>query len=133
MCPCRVYQPSSAVGTAWVWLARTSEPPCFSVMPMPASAPVFSGAGRTPGSYDRAASSGVHSWAIASSARSAGTAAYVIEMGQPWPGSVCDHARKPAARRRWACASPASCCSHGAAWRPWPTARSISQCHDGWK
>ena len=29
--------------------------------------------------------------------------------------------------------APSACCSHGAAWRPWPTARSISQCHDGWK
>ena len=41
--PCRVYQPSSAVGSARVWLARTSEPPCFSVIPIPASAPTFSG------------------------------------------------------------------------------------------
>ena len=66
------------------------------------------------------ASSGVHSLASASSARSAGTAAYVIEIGQPWPGSVCDQARKPAARRTCACGSPASCCSHGAACSPWP-------------
>ena len=39
--------------------------------------------GRSPKSYDGAASLGVHSFAIASSARSAGTAAYVIEIGQP--------------------------------------------------
>ena len=32
-------------GRATVVLARTSEPPCFSVMPMPASAPGFCGAG----------------------------------------------------------------------------------------
>ena len=32
-------------GRATVVLARTSEPPCFSVMPMPASAPAFSLAG----------------------------------------------------------------------------------------
>ena len=76
------------------------------------------------------ASSGVHSLAIASSARSAGIAAYVIEIGQPCPGSVCDQAMKPAARRTCACGESDS---HGAAARPCPTARSISQCHDGWK
>ena len=41
--PCRVYPPSSAVGRGPVTLARTSEPPCFSVMPIPASAPRFCG------------------------------------------------------------------------------------------
>ena len=82
-----------------------------------------------PGSYVVAASAGVHSLASASSVRSAGTAAYVIEIGQPWPGSVCDQAMKPAARRTWACAESDS---QGAAWRPCPTARPISQCHDGW-
>jgi len=48
----------------------------------------------------------------------AGTAAYVMEMGQPWPGSVCDQAKKPAARRTCACCAPAACCSHGAACSP---------------
>ena len=76
------------------------------------------------------ASSGVHSFAIASSTRSAGIAAYVIEIGQPCPGSVCDQAMKPAARRTCACGESDS---QGAAARPCPTARSISQCHDGWK
>ena len=76
------------------------------------------------------ARSGVHSLAIASSVRSAGTAAYVIEIGQPWPGSVCDQAMNPAARRTWACGESDS---HGVAASPCPTARSISQCHDGWK
>ena len=56
--------------------------------------------------------------AIASSARSAGTAAYVIEIGQPCPGSVWDQAKKPAARRTCACGSPAALCSHGAACEP---------------
>ena len=36
---------------ARVVLARTSEPPCFSVIAMPKSAPVFSAAGRMRGSY----------------------------------------------------------------------------------
>ena len=68
---------------------------------------------------------------MASSARSAGTAAYVIEIGQPWPGSVCDQAKKPAARRTCGCGSPSD--SQAAAASPWPMPRSISQCHDGWK
>ena len=38
-------------GAAVVVLARTSEPPCFSVMAMPHVAPVFSPAGRSAGSY----------------------------------------------------------------------------------
>ena len=53
-----------------------------------------------------------------------------MEIGQPWPGSVCDHAMKPAARRTWACGESDS---QGVAARPCPIARSISQCHDGWK
>ena len=73
--PCSVYAPSDPVGRARVTLARTSEPPCFSVIPMPARAPALSTAGRRPGSYVVAASSGVHSLATAGSARSAGTAA----------------------------------------------------------
>ncbi len=128
--PCRVYSPSAADGRASVTFARTSDPPCFSVIPMPASAPRFSASGRRPGSYVVDASSGVHSFAIASSTRSAGMAAYVIEIGQPCPGSVCDQAMKPAARRTCACGDSDS---QGAAARPCPTARSISQCHDGWK
>ena len=120
------------MGRASVTLARTSEPPCFSVIPMPHSAPRFSLTGRSPGSYVVEASSGVHSLASASSTRSAGIAAYVIEIGQPWPGSVCDQARNPAARRRCASGSPSACRSHGVAASPWPTARSISQCQAGW-
>jgi len=64
------------------------------------------------------ASSGVHSSAIAAelgSARSAGTAAYVMEIGQPCPGSVWDQAMKPAARRTWAWGESDS---HGAAASP---------------
>ena len=113
--PCSVYSPSTWVSLASVTLARTSEPPCFSVMPMPASAPAFSATGRIPGSYVVAASAGVHSLASVSSTRNAGTAAYVIEIGQPWPGSVWDQAKKPAARRTWACGSSEV---QGAACRP---------------
>jgi hypothetical protein len=38
LCPVSSYQPSPA-GSARVVLARTSEPPCFSVMAIPHSAP----------------------------------------------------------------------------------------------
>ena len=72
LCPRRVYSPSTEVGVASVTFARTSEPPCFSVMPMPASAPRFSPSGTSRGSYVVEASAGVHSLAIASSTRSAG-------------------------------------------------------------
>src|SRR5690606_34694817 len=39
-----------AIGSARVVLERTSEPPCFSVMPMPISAPVFCPTGLLAGS-----------------------------------------------------------------------------------
>ena len=38
------------VGRASVTLARTSEPPCFSVMPIPASTPALDDGTRRPGS-----------------------------------------------------------------------------------
>ena len=50
LCPCSVYSPSTDVRRASVTLARTSEPPCFSVIPMPASAPSLVDGARTPGS-----------------------------------------------------------------------------------
>ena len=47
--PVRMYSapgpPAPLAGTARVVLARTSVPPCFSVMPMPSVTPVFSTAG----------------------------------------------------------------------------------------
>ena len=45
--PRSVYTPGSAVGVAVVVLARTSEPPCFSVIAMPHLALPFSAAGRS--------------------------------------------------------------------------------------
>ena len=48
----------SATGTAWVVLARTSDPPCFSVIDIPAVMPALvAGTART-GSYSRLVSSG---------------------------------------------------------------------------
>ncbi len=47
LCPVSVYAPASASGRASVVFARTSLPPCFSVMAMPKSAPDFRAAGRS--------------------------------------------------------------------------------------
>src|SRR5690606_24525732 len=88
--PRSTYSPSTPVGVASVTFARTSDPPCFSVIPIPASSPDLSAGGVRPKSYVVAASPGTHSFACSSSTRSAGTAAYVIDSGQPLPGSTCD-------------------------------------------
>jgi len=50
LCPtsCQASPPGS--GVAVVALPRTSEPPCFSVMPMPRVSPAFSAIGRSRGS-----------------------------------------------------------------------------------
>ena len=42
--------PSAGTGSARVVFARTSEPPCFSVMAMPASRPALPSGARSPGS-----------------------------------------------------------------------------------
>ena len=49
LCPVSRYSPAPA-GTARVVFARTSEPPCFSVMAIPASRPALVAGGRRPGS-----------------------------------------------------------------------------------
>ena len=49
LCPVTRYQ-SPTSGVAVVVLVRTSEPPCFSVMPMPMRAPSFFEAGSKRGS-----------------------------------------------------------------------------------
>src|SRR5256885_3113216 len=57
LCPNRLYVPSAS-GVAVVVLARTSEPPCFSVMDMPAIRPRLVDGTRRPKSYTGEASSG---------------------------------------------------------------------------
>ena len=47
---CSAPAPERPTGSARVVLARTSEPPCFSVMAMPISTPRFSAGGLSPGS-----------------------------------------------------------------------------------
>src|SRR4051812_2867527 len=82
LCPVSEYSPSMPRGTATVVLARTSEPPCFSVIAIPHVAPSLSG--RSDPSYDRDTNRGTHSESF-----SAGTAANVIVIGQQNPASAC--------------------------------------------
>jgi hypothetical protein len=57
-----------------VVFARTSEPPCFSVSPMPISTPFFCVAGMKRLSYSRESISGIQSRAISGTCLSTGTA-----------------------------------------------------------
>src|SRR6185503_1245923 len=84
------------IDTASVVFARTSEPPCFSVMAMPNSAEVLPAA-RVP-SYSRLNSRGFHRCARAGEPASAGTTELVIEIGQAWPGSTWANNMNVAAR-----------------------------------
>ena len=74
LCP-RSSQVPSPPAVAVVVLARTSEPPCFSVIPMPASSPRLVAGARSPKSYARLVSSGSYRAARSGAARRAGTAA----------------------------------------------------------
>ena len=92
LCPRSRYSapgPPPSTGVAVVVLARTSEPPCFSVIAMPHSALAFPPARSSSGSYVVAVSRGTHSAARSGWVRSAGTAAKVIVIGQPKPASAC--------------------------------------------
>ena len=86
LCPVRCQACPS--GSALVALARRSEPPCFSVIAMPSVAAALPATGAGAGSWARAVSRGRHSAESAASASSAGTAAWVIVMGQQTPGST---------------------------------------------
>ena len=67
LCPVSRYPPSA--GSARVVLARTSEPPCFSVIAIPTSALFFCAAGKRRGSYSPLATRGSHSRASAGVAK----------------------------------------------------------------
>jgi hypothetical protein len=76
LCPTSRYSspgPPPLVGIARVVLARTSEPPCFSVMAMPAMAPCLPTTGMGDRSYVREVSLGSHTAASSGWARRAGT------------------------------------------------------------
>ena len=87
---------------AVVVLARTSEPPCFSVIAMPKITPSLVAGSRSSGSYTVESSFGSHSAASSGLSRSEGTTACAIEMGQPWPDSIWETIMKPAARSTFA-------------------------------
>ena len=75
--------------------ARTSEPPCFSVMAMPIVSPAFWLSGTLRGSYTGAVIFGNQASASAGVVRRAGTAANVIVIGQMCPASawLCRYTR----------------------------------------
>src|SRR5258708_30370342 len=83
---------------ARVVLARTSDPPCFSVIPMPSSTPDFSGAGAKRGSYWEERILGSHSRTRSGSARSAAMQEKVMEIGHVCPASFCAVNMSKAAR-----------------------------------
>ena len=85
-----------------VVLARTSEPPCFSVMAIPNSTPDLVAGSRSSGSYTVDSSAGSHSAASSGLNRSDGTTACVIDSGHPWPASICDTSMNPTARSTFA-------------------------------
>lgn len=94
--PTSVYSPPGpppSTGVARVVLARTSEPPCFSVMDMPIVAPVFSVTGMSRESYDADVSGATHCSARSGWFCSAGTHANVMLMGHDTPGSACAQPR----------------------------------------
>src|SRR5699024_2774270 len=99
--PCSPAPPGASpgvTGSATVVLARTSEPPCFSVMAMPNSTPDLVAGSRSCGSYSRDSSAGSHSAASPGLMRSDGTTACVMDSGQPCPASICETSMNPAAR-----------------------------------
>jgi hypothetical protein len=75
--------------SALVVLARTSVPPCFSVMPMPSVSPVFSTGGLLLWSYLRVVTRGAHSRKSCGVAISAASDALVMVIGQRCPVSSC--------------------------------------------
>ena len=107
LCPVTRYSRDPPMRSARVTFARTSDPPCFSVMPMPTSTPDFSSAGANFRSYTRERMRGSHSRASSGSAFSAATAENVIEIGHVCPASFCAVIIINAARAK--CAPPDSC------------------------
>ena len=103
-------------GRAVVSFARTSEPPWRSVIAIPQSAspPV---------------SRGIHSAARSGCVRSAGTAAKVIESGQPTPASTWPSSMKSAAR---ATCAPGRSSTHGSECTRASSPSRSSESQAGW-
>ena len=82
--------PSAPIGYARVVLARTSEPPCFSVIAMPIVSPCLSRIGHVARVVDARGDLRFPAPSrVPGSVRSDGTAAKVIVIGQPCPASTC--------------------------------------------
>src|SRR5690606_41901889 len=91
LCPTSSYGwpgPPTPTGQARVVLARTSVPPCFSVMAMPMVAPRLSPTGTLRGSYSVASTLGSHFAATSDCNFKAGTLAKVMVSGQLLPASA---------------------------------------------
>ncbi len=80
----------SPTRSAVLRLARTSVPPCFSVMPMPTVTAVFCKAGFCEESYFRDSIFGTHSFCTRDEVMMAATEALVIVNGQRCPASSCE-------------------------------------------
>ncbi len=140
LCPVRrnsrPHASSTPVGSARVVFARTSDPPCFSVIAMPTRAERFSTVGwrwpvaggltrapPSPGSYSRESRRGIHcSRRPDAASSSTGTAACVIDTGHACPGSTCAKRKNAAARSTFA---PGPGCAHADVCAPAPTAAAM--------
>jgi hypothetical protein len=127
--PKRSLASPGSIGSARVVLARTSLPPCFSVMPMPTSAPRFCDTGSERGSYSFDRIFGSQAAASAGTRRRAGTEAKVIVTGHWAPFSTWPNSRYCAARATWA---PGRASTQGAEWAPDRIRRDIKRCQAGW-
>ena len=81
--------PPPPTGSAIVVEARTSVPPCFSVMPMPSVTAVLRRPAQSAGRSVHGRMRGSHSAATSGCCSSTGTAALVMVMGQQCPASIC--------------------------------------------
>jgi hypothetical protein len=82
-------------------LARTSVPPCFSVMPMPSVRPALSTGALFDWSYLREVMRGAHSRNAFGLAISAASEALVMVIGHRCPHSSSEVRKKRAARIWW--------------------------------
>ncbi|MNL40643.1 hypothetical protein D3C87_1630090 [compost metagenome] len=122
----------SLTRSARLVLARTSEPPCFSVMPMPMVMAVFCIAGLLDESYLRARIFGTHSRCTCGAAEIAATEALVMVSGQRWPDSSCAVRKKRTARALCSWPLASVCGSQTEECRPTDMERRISACQAGW-
>ena len=84
------FQKPLPVRSARLVLARTSVPPCFSVMPMPSVSPVLSAGALCEGSYLRLMTRGAHSRNSVGLAITAASEALVMVIGHRCPVSSSD-------------------------------------------